>query len=143
VVREATTVLDAAAPELHGPVIRTAASVIGTRGGESLIVATTAFGYTVTSLLSVHVHFFIEPRGWLRKTLAVVGSPRELVRRVLDRDVLARLEALAPARVELGAMSLRLEQRFGAIANVASAIDLVATLATRARLVDNGRLAEV
>jgi hypothetical protein len=143
VVREATSVLDAAAPELKGPVIRTAASVIGKRAGESLIVATTAFGYTVTSLITVQVHFFIEPRGWLKKTLAVVGTPLDLVRRILDGDVLARLEALSPSHVELGAMSLRLEQRFGAIANVATAIDLVATMAARARLVDNGRWAEV
>lgn len=140
---EARSVLDAAGPELSGPVVRTAASVIGQRAGESLIVATTAFGYTVTSLVSVQIHFYVEPRGWLRKSLAVAGTPLELVRRILDGDALARLAALSPISAELGAMSLRLEQRFGAIADVANAIDLVATLAARARLVSNSRWADV
>ncbi len=134
---EATSVLDTAAPELAGPIVRTSASVIGKRGGESLIVATTCFGYTVSALLSVRIAFAVRPRGWLRKTLAVAGAPLELVREILDVDALARLAALEPVRAELGGTSLRLEQRYGLLGDVATAIDLVATLAARARAVDS------
>jgi hypothetical protein len=131
--RESTQVLDAATPELAGPIVRTTASVIGKRRGESVIVATTDFGYTVTALVSVSIAFAVRPRGWLKKTLAVAGAPAELVRQILDGDTLARLAALEPVAVELGAHSLRLERRYGDVGDVATAIELVATLATRVR----------
>jgi hypothetical protein len=137
--QQASNVLDAAAPELAGPIVRTSASVIGKRFGESLIVATTAFGYTVTALLTVRIAFFVRPRGWLKKTLAIAGAPPELVQQILDGDALARLAALEPLGAELGSHSLRLEQRYGQIGDVATAIALVATLAARARVVDRER----
>src|SRR5262245_66222860 len=76
--------LEAATAALDGPVIRTSASVIGKRGGESIIVATTGGGYTVTVLLSSpRLVFTVRARGWLMKSLALEGEHSELAGAVL------------------------------------------------------------
>src|SRR5215813_7988406 len=102
-------VLDAATSVMSGSVTRTAASVIGKRGGETLIVATTRFSYTITIMLSVPVSFTVRPRGWLKRGLAVTGAPSEKVEQILDGPELARLTTLSPIRFELGTNSLQLE----------------------------------
>ena len=130
-------VLDAAMLAFGGSVVRTAASVIGRREGQELIVATTRFGYSVSALVSVRIAFVVRPRGLLRKTLAVDGSPRPLVDEILDGDAMARLAALAPLHVELGPNRLVFELRYGVLADVVMTVDLVTALAKRARLVDS------
>jgi hypothetical protein len=129
--------LDAAAAELQGQLIRTTASVIGHRGPDSVIVATTAWGYTVTVMLShMRIAFTVQPRGWLRKTLQVRGMPIELVDQVLDPEHQQRLIALQPLGVELAPAALRVEQRYGTAAEVAETIALAVSLARRARALD-------
>lgn len=133
---QSVAALAVAAAELGGPLIRTAASVIGSRGGESVIVATTGWGYTVTVMAQgLPLGFTVRPRGLLRKHLAVEGAPVELVRRVVDGHHLARLTALAPALVELGPTALRLEHRHGAAEELVEAIHLAVSLVRRARSV--------
>ena len=129
--------LETAAAVLDGPVVRTSASVIGKRGGESVIVATTSWGFVVTVLLpSPRVAFTVEQRGWLRKTLAVEGEPTELVRELLDAEHLERLAALAPTLVELGLTALRLERKYGAAEDVTAAVVWVVSVAQRVRRLD-------
>src|SRR5262249_13954251 len=130
---QAAAVLDAAAGALSGSVTRTAASVIGRRAGENLIIATTRFSYTVTALLSSCLSFTVRPRGWIRKTLAVARSPPERVAQVLDAAELARLAALSPLRFDLWANSLQLELRYGTGCPLAAAIDCVVSIAQRAK----------
>jgi hypothetical protein len=133
---QATLVLDAAAAELAGPLVRTSASVIGIRAGESVIVATTSWGYTVTVLLkSMRILMSVRPRGWLRRCLAVEGAPLDLVNRIVEpfRD---RLRAARPLLVELTPMALRFEQKYGPPPAVAAAIDLASGLARRALEID-------
>jgi hypothetical protein len=140
---QAVAVLDAAAGALTGSVTRTAASVIGKRAGEDLIVATTRFSYTVTALLSASLSFLVRPRGWLRKTLEVAGTPPELVDQVLDAPELARLAELSPLRLELGQNSLQLELRYGATCPLAKAIERVIAIAQRARHAGRRRTRDV
>jgi hypothetical protein len=134
---QAIETLEAAAARLAGPVIRTSASVIGKCGGESVIVATTGWGYIVTVLYgSAHVAFTVRERGWLKKSLALEGQPMALAREVVDAGLLERLAALAPLHVELGPTAIRLEHRYGPAPAVVAAIDLVVELAKRARRFD-------
>jgi hypothetical protein len=131
------TVLEAAAAELGGAAIRTSTSVIGQSGGESVIVATAAWGYTVTVVLQgMRMAFTVRPRGWLRKHLAVEGTPDAQVARAVDAFHLDRLRALSPLLVELTGNGLRIEQRHGPAAPVAAAIHLACSLARRARHVE-------
>jgi hypothetical protein len=130
------TVLEAAAAELGGA-IRTTASVIGQSGGETVIVATCAWGFTVTVVLhGMRMAFTVRPRGWLRKHLAVEGTPAAQVASAVDAFHLGRLRALSPLLVELTANGLRIEQRHGPPEQVAAAIHLACSLARRARHVE-------
>jgi hypothetical protein len=133
-VPRAFAALAVAGAELGGPVIRTAASVIGTRGGESVIVATTSWSYSVTVMAQgMPLAFTIRPRGLLRRALAVSGAPHDLVSRVVDPQHLARIQALAPSLVELGPTALRLEHKHGPAEELVEAIQVAVSLVRRAR----------
>ncbi len=126
-----------AAAELVGQLIRTTASVIGHRGSDSVIFATTGWGYTVTVMMkNMRIGFTARPRGWLRKSLAIEGTPIELVAHVLDEAHQAQLLALQPLSVELGPSALRIEQKYGDPADIAATIHLAESLARRAREVE-------
>ncbi len=128
----AASTLSAAAAELQGPIIRTSASVIGQRDGESIIFATTGWGYTVTVMMhAVRIGFEVRPRGWLRKSLHIAGAPADLVAEILDPDHHLRLLALHPMLVELTPTGLRLEHKYGT--DVTAAIHLAASIARRSR----------
>lgn len=134
---QAAAVLTQAAAELGGTLVRTSASVIGRRTGESIIVATASWGYTITVMLShMRILMTIRPRGWLRKCLAVEGSPPELAREIADEPHLTKLRALSPLLVELTPMALRVEMRYGAPTEVAEVISTAVSLARRARQVE-------
>jgi len=127
-------VLAAAAGELHGPLIRTSASVIGQRAGESIIFATTSWGFMVTVMLrGMALALALRPRGWLRKTLHFQVAPPHLGDELVDPHHRERLLALEPLHVELGPTSLRFELRYGA--NVTEALSLAVSLAQHARAV--------
>ena len=127
-----SSVLDAAAAELTGQLMRTNASVIGHNGGESLVVAETGWGYTVTAMLQrMRIAFTVEPRGWLRRSLRIEGTPIELVHRVVDGFHQERILQLAPLGLELGPASLRVEYKYGT--DITAAIHLAVSLARRAR----------
>lgn len=131
---QAHEALTVAAAQLAGTVVRTSASVIGRRGNDSVIVATTSWGYTVTALVTgLRTIFHVRPRGWLRRSYAVEGIPAELVAQIIDPAQIERIAALAPLSIELGTTALRLEQKYGDAAAMEMAIDLVATLVSRTR----------
>ncbi len=134
----AASTLAAAAAELGGAVIRTPASVIGQHAGESVIVATAGWGYTVTAVLQgMRMAFTVRPRGFLRRCLKVEGRPVELVSAAVDAEHLDRLAPLAPLLVELNRNGLRLEHRYGAAGAVVDAIHVVCSLARRARSIED------
>jgi len=129
---QATDALELAAAALDGPVVRTSASVIGKRGTESVIVATSARSVTISILVgSGHVALTVRERGWLKRSLALEGSPIELAREIVDGVWFDRVAALAPTLLELGPNALRLELRYGS--DLAAAIDVMVGLAARVR----------
>lgn len=133
-VPHAFAALAVAGAELGGPIIRTAASVIGTRGGESVIVATSSWGYTVTVMAqALPLVFTVRPRGLLRRAIAVEGAPIALVHRVVDAHHLSRITALAPSLVELGPTALRLEHKHGPAEELVESLHLAVSLVRRAR----------
>jgi hypothetical protein len=131
---QTTEALELAGSVLDGPITRTSASVIGKRGNESVIVATTARSCTISILVaSAHVGLTVRPRGWLKRSLELDGAPIELAREIVDAAGFARLAALAPLLLELGPKALRLELRHGS--DLVAAIDLMVALAQRVRRV--------
>jgi hypothetical protein len=128
--------LDVATRELYGTISRTNSSVIGRRGNETVIFATSTRIWTVTAMLSgIRIAFAIEARGLFRKTFHVEGSPMELVSEILDADHLRMLEELQPQAVRLMPNGLRLEQKIGVPDDhVGRAMDVVVSLAGRTRL---------
>lgn len=135
--------LDAAAAQLSGQLLRTSASVIGHRGGESIIFAITGWGYTVTVMMKgMRIGFVARQRGLLRKTLHVEGHPIDLVNEILDEAHRKQLVDLQALVVEMGPAALRIEHRYGNPAEIATVIDVAVSLARRARAVEQSADAE-
>jgi hypothetical protein len=128
-------VLEVAVRQLSGTITRTTTSVIGRRGNETVIFATTQRGWMVTVMLqSMKIGFVASPRGLFRKSLVVEGTPSDLVNEILDEKSFAQLVAFQPLRVQLMSNGIRLEKKYGGPdEEIAAAMDLVALLAGRAR----------
>jgi hypothetical protein len=128
-------VLQVAMRQLTGTITRTTTSVIGRRGNETVIVATTQRGWMVTVLLQqMKIAFVATPKGLFRKSLVVEGTPSDLVSEILDEKHFGLVNDFAPMRVQLMSNGIRLEKKYGGPdEEIATAMDLVAALAGRAR----------
>jgi hypothetical protein len=129
--------LDVASGELHGTITRTSSSVIGRRGGETVIFAIANHHWSVTAMLTgIRIAFVLAPQGVFRKTLRVEGWPTNAVAEILDDEHLRKLEELSPLRVQLMPNGVRLEQKLGAPDDsIGRAMDVVVALAERTRAV--------
>jgi hypothetical protein len=83
------------------------------------------------------MQFTVEPRGWFRKRgLRVEGSPAELVMRVLDDAVKEWIVSLSPVEIRLTPNGIHLERADGGLDPITAALDLVASLAQRVRVIE-------